>query len=89
MYRDFDLQPDSRYLLLVECRPVTGPDGTHRHYSQRMKWWLEGDKEPDAWMELHDAGGAPLPPGEYAVALVAHRSQVEFGPVKVTALESE
>lgn len=89
LYRNIDLPPDSRHFIVVECRPVTGPDGSHRHYSQRMKWWLEGEDEPEEWMELQDAEGAPLPPGEYAVALVAHRSQVEFGPVEVTALEDE
>jgi hypothetical protein len=87
-YQDYELEPDVLYRIVVECGPVVDDDGKHLRFFQRMKWWADGQPEPTIWMELTDVQGAPLPPGEFCVALVAHRSQVEFGPVRVLPLES-
>jgi hypothetical protein len=51
-----------------------------------MRWRGGGDATDGVWFELADREGAPLPVGEYAVALVAHRCQVDFGPVRVEAM---
>lgn len=87
-YRDLTLQENSRYFLTVECWPEVDAVGRHRCYRQRMKWWPEKGAEPKGWIELADIEGAPLPPREYGVALIAHRCQVEFGPVHVTPIAS-
>lgn len=86
-YRDFDYQEGVRYLITAECVPELDGNGKHLHYRQRLKWHAEGEPEPDEWIEITDTEGAPLPPGEYAVGLVAHRCQVDFGPVTVTPIE--
>ncbi len=64
------------YRTVVEAVPDFGG------WILRMKWWKHGDDEPTHWIELADHGKR-LPPGDYSVALVAHRCQVEFGPVRV------
>ena len=75
-----------RYFLTIECFPELDSAGQYL-YRQRMKWWAEGDPEPNQWMELSDDEETPLiAPGEYAVALLAHRTQVDFGSVTVTPL---
>ncbi|NER93205.1 MAG: hypothetical protein F6J86_05095 [Symploca sp. SIO1B1] len=86
-YRNFDYQEGVRYLLIAECVPELDEDGKHLRYRQRLKCHAAGEPEPDQWMELTDTEGAPLPPGEYAVGLVAHRCQVDFGSVTVTSIE--
>lgn len=86
-YRSFPVENDVRYFIVVEAWPVTTDAGEHSHYRQRMKWWAEGLPEPAYWMDLTDVEGAPLPPGEFCVALVAHRSQVEYGPVRVLPID--
>lgn len=83
-YRNLDLKPGLRYFLITETWPEQDATGHHRYYRQRLKWWPETGRAPDEWIELTDVEGAPIPPREYGVALVAHRSQVEFGPVTVT-----
>jgi hypothetical protein len=86
-YRDLKLVPGRRYFLAVECWPELDVAGRHRCHRQRMKWWAAGEPAPDEWIEVIDTVGSPIPPREYGVALVAHRSQVEFGPVVVTPLQ--
>jgi hypothetical protein len=86
-YRSIALQPDVRYDIVIEAWPVESSTGEHLYYQQRMKWWADGEPEPEEWMELSDIEGSPLPPGEFCVALVSHRSQVEFGAVRVLPLE--
>jgi hypothetical protein len=85
-YRNFEPQAGRRYFLTVETWPELDATGHHAGYRQRMKWWPEGQPAPQEWLELADTGGAPLPAGEYAVALIAHRCQVDFGPVVVKPL---
>ena len=82
-YRSFDLRPDVRYRLKVRCWPERDGAGHHVRHVQRMKWWPAGEAEPADWMEAADTEGATLPPGEYGVALVAHQTQVEFGPLTI------
>jgi hypothetical protein len=85
-YRDFAPVPDQEYALIIEAAPELGPRGEHLRYRQRLKWWPSGRSEPAEWQELSDAQGVRLPEGEYAVALLSLRAQVEFGPVSVSAL---
>jgi hypothetical protein len=85
-YRYLDVQMNVKYRLVIECGPATDAQGNHAYHFQRFKWWRDGDVEPDEWMELTDVQGAPLPAGEYCVALVSHRSQVEYGAVRVLPL---
>lgn len=87
-YRDLMLEPGRRYFLVMETWPEQDATGHHLRYRQRMKWWPEGGTEPGEWIELADTEGAPIPPREYGVALIAHRSQVEFGPVVITPIEA-
>ncbi len=87
-YRDFELEPGVPYRIIVEVRDLLDPGGKHRKYHQRVQWRKQSDGD-GPWIEVSDDQGAPLPPGEYAVALMAHRCQVEFGPVLVEPLPPE
>jgi hypothetical protein len=82
-YRNLRMRPDTRWHLVVECGPVQDALGDHVYYYQRSKWWPYGDEEPEEWLVLTDRQGATLPPGEFCVALNAHRVRVEFGAVRV------
>ncbi len=85
-YRSWELVPKTPYRLQVECRPehdgATGRAVNHL----RMKWWEAARPMPEDWIELVDTAAEPLPAGEYAVALLAHRCQVDFGAVRIAAL---
>jgi len=85
-YRKFEPEPDVRYFITAESWPELDKDGKHLRHKQRMKWWKEGESESDEWIEVTDTEGAPLPSGEYAVALIAYDCQVDFGPVTVTSI---
>lgn len=82
-YRDFPLLPRVSYRLRVQCWPVVSAAGQHLAWVQRMRWWPASEPEPPQWLEASDIEGAPLPEGEWAVALIAHQCQVSFGPVEV------
>lgn len=86
-YLNYAIRPDTRYRIVTETRTEVDKTGRHLRYRQRMKWWAEDEPEPGSWMDLSDSEGCALKPGPYAVALVAHRSQVEFGPVRVERLD--
>ncbi|HMR31943.1 MAG TPA: hypothetical protein PKA13_12450 [Geminicoccaceae bacterium] len=85
--RSLKLDWDRKYRIVAEAWPETSPDGRHVGYRQRMKWWPDGEPEPAHWLEVLDQAGAPLPEGEYAVALVSLRSAVDFGPVTIEAID--
>ncbi|MDY6949997.1 MAG: hypothetical protein SWE60_00660 [Thermodesulfobacteriota bacterium] len=85
---DYDVEAGTKYFVVIETWPELDPKGSHLRYRQRMKWWAEREQEPPGWMDLADTEGCPIPEGEYAIALNAHRSQVEFGPVLVEPLQS-
>ncbi len=85
-YRDLALRSDKPYTIIVEAREVVGDDGNHLRYHQRMQW-REDAHEPTPWMELADDQGAKIPAGEFGVALIAHRCQVDFGPVSIEPLD--
>ncbi|MFQ5751723.1 MAG: hypothetical protein ACE5HI_06985 [bacterium] len=87
-YHDFEIEQNIRYRVIVEAWSEQDADKQHLHYRQRLKWWKENDRPPSEWIELSDVGGALLPPGEFAVALIAHRCQIEFGPVVVKSLQN-
>ena len=87
-FRNFQCDRNVKYKVIAECFPVVDAAGKHLHYTQRVKWFAAKDSEPEGWLEVIDKEGAPLPEEEYAVALVAHRSQVEFGEVTVSAIET-
>ena len=84
-YRNLELAPDQRYFITVEVWPEYDKQGKHVRYAQRMKWKRENEAATE-WMELEDVEGSQLPIGEYGVALVAHRCQVDFGTVRVTPI---
>jgi hypothetical protein len=88
-YRNVPLLENGKYRLIVEVWPVVDADGNHLRYTQRMKWWPADQKEPAHWQQLSDVEGAPLPPGEYGVALICYRTQVEFGPVRIDPLPEQ
>ena len=85
-YRQFEPEAGVRYFIKAESWPELDETGKHLYHKQRMKWWKEGEPESDLWIEVTDKEGAPLPPEEYAVALIAHECQVDFGPVTVTSI---
>jgi hypothetical protein len=85
-YRHYTLTPKRRYHLVVEVWPEVNASGRHSFYRKRLKWWMDGEPNSDQWLDLADKDGCPLPPREYAVALIAHRSQVDFGSVVIEPL---
>lgn len=87
-YRNVALEAEVKYAIVVECWPEYDKNGKHLRYAQRSKWWKWGTPEPDGWIELFDTKGAPLPSGEYGVALVAYNCQVDFGPIKIEPVAS-
>jgi len=88
-YRNLTLEPNRKYAIVVECWPEFDANGQPLGYRQRSKWWKVGTPAPDAWIELADTAGAPLPFGEYGIALVAYNCQADFGPVAVRPLRSK
>jgi len=85
-YRTFQIQPDVRYMIIMEALQNTDAAQNHLSYTLRLKWWQSGESEPENWFELRDSQGVFLPEREYAVALLAHFCQVEFGPVRIKKL---
>ncbi|MCB9897820.1 MAG: hypothetical protein H6825_07440 [Planctomycetes bacterium] len=85
-YRSLPLEPGRKHHVVAEVVPERDADGTLLRWTQRVKWWLDGEPEPEAWQMLSDDEGCPLTDDEYAVALLVYRCQVDFGPVRVTAL---
>lgn len=85
-YRDLALIPNQRYRIVVEVWPEIDQQGHHSYYQQRLKWWPADQPEPEAWLVLNDQAGVSLPAGDYAVALLAYYSQVDYGPVTITTL---
>jgi hypothetical protein len=85
-YRDFELQPDVPYSVLVEVRRLEDDQGVG-YFEQRTKWWKRGTPEPQRWMVLDDRSAVELPDGEYAIALLSFNAQVEFGPLEVSPLK--
>ena len=86
-YRNFKVVAGGRYSIKVEAWSTVDSQGNHVRFRQRMKWWVYSEPEPGEWLELADPDGALLPQQGYAVALIAHRSQVEFGPTTVSPLD--
>ncbi len=86
--RPAKIEPGQKYHLVSEAWPRHDAQGQHAGFQQRMRWWPAGSREPNDWLTLDDRE-CPLPEGEYAVALVALRCQVDFGPVTVSPLEVE
>jgi hypothetical protein len=93
-YQPLELKANVRYFIISECFPELDAASNHLGYRQRMKWWMEGDPEPKQWLEItdviKDTNGQKqlLQPGEYAVALLAHNTQVDFGSVTITPLQT-
>ncbi|NIR49297.1 hypothetical protein GWO43_12425 [candidate division KSB1 bacterium] len=87
-YQEFRPQKNQRYHLIVEAWPEESESGMVR-FRQRMKWWNHESPESPKWIELADSKRILSPGDEFAVALLAHRCQVEFGPVFVSPLEPE
>jgi hypothetical protein len=85
-FHNLDLKRDHQYFLEADIRPVVDREGNHVCYQLRMRWSDKADPASEVWLELSDKEGCPFPEKEYAVALIAHRCQVEFGPVTVEPL---
>lgn len=85
VYRNIELLPGQRFRLVAEAWPELDARGRHLGFRQRGRWTAAGS-EPGPWFELADTQGAPIAPGDYGVALLCHRVQAEFGPVRVEAL---
>jgi len=85
-YRHVTLEAGVKYAIVVECWPELNDNGRHLRYRQRSKWWKLGTTEPGTWLELTDTAGAPIPSGEYGIALLAYNCQADFGPVIVKPL---
>lgn len=85
-----ELKKDVRYSIVTEAVPVLSKAGKYLYWKQRLKWWDASTPEPDQWLEAEDnkSSDSLLPNGEYAVSLLTHRTQVEFGSVIVKPLES-
>ena len=88
-YRDIDLVRDSHYRIVARCWSERNSSEKHGRFIQQMKWWPANGMEPHEWLEMSDVPGAPIPEGEYGVALIAHQVQVEFGSVMVRDLSPE
>lgn len=84
-YRNMNLKPGVSYRIITEAWPVRDAAGKHLAYHIRMLW--HGDGVQSDWIQISDREGSPMPEGDYSVAVLAHRCQVEFGSVKITALE--
>ena len=85
-YRDFELEPDVPYSVVIEVRRMQDTRGLD-YFEQRSKWWKRGTAEPSSWMTLDDRASARLPENEFAVALLAFNAQVEFGRLEVLPLK--
>ena len=85
-YRPYQVETGKTYQIEIEGWPEKDEAGNHARYVLRMRWREKGLSEPGEWMELEDNDPAALPFGGYAVALVAHRTQVEFGPIVIAPL---
>lgn len=85
-YRNFDLVPGKKYKVVMECWPEVDQHGQHVRYVQRLKWQAAEEDTMAEWIQITDVEGHALPETEYAVALLAHRCQVEFGNVEVQPL---
>jgi len=87
-YRNIDLQQNQRFSLEIEAWPETDMQGRHWRYVQRFRWRQQDSAPWGEWLQLADNAGGNIAEGEYAVALIAHRCQVDFGSVTVEPLSS-
>jgi hypothetical protein len=82
--------PGLLYNVVAEAEPVHDDEGAPRRWSLRTRWWRADRPMPRDWTAVSPAPTTPeaavLTGREFAVALIAHRAQVEFGPVSVSAL---
>jgi len=86
-YQDFVLEPGRRVFLDIEVWPESTKEGRGFRYVQRFRLRRDESAPWGKWLTLTDTVSGTLPRGEYAVALVAHRCQVNFGPILVEALD--
>jgi hypothetical protein len=82
-YRNMPLEHDVKYRIRVETYPEIDAAGNHLRFRQRLWWWKDGSEPPETPLDHTDVEGATLPPGEYAVGLLAYNSVLDFGPVRV------
>jgi hypothetical protein len=82
-YVSSNIEEGRRYRLVMEAVPERDSADVLRCWRQRLKWWPDDESEPEDWLETTDYGEAKLPDREYSVALMAHRCQVEFGPIRI------
>lgn len=75
------------YRFIAECWLHETPGQTPR-FMARCKWWNEGEPEPPEWITVEEWYTLRLPQGrEWSVALMAHNCAIDFGPVKISAID--
>ncbi|OOZ41132.1 hypothetical protein BOW53_05235 [Solemya pervernicosa gill symbiont] len=84
--QNFTITPNQPYNLIIEAEWQR--DQQPAVVELRMKWWPEGESEPVHWISVQERAEDVLPSHDYAVALLAHRTQVEFGSVRVMPIVS-
>ena len=78
--------PGSKHRISLECRQEVDEDGKHLRYNIHMTWQPLDASSETISMSLADTMPRPMEDIEYAVALIAHRAQVEFGSVTIQSL---
>lgn len=81
-FMNFTVEPGELYHLVIEGRIIV-EEIAQSVLELRMSWTKDGG-EPSPWITVRDIRSNLRSEAEYAVALVAHRSQVEFGPVQIS-----
>jgi hypothetical protein len=82
-YKNWDLRAGELQKLRIVTYPLSSQGTGQTVLCQKMKWWRDSEKEPSDWMTLHETETCRLPPGDFAVALIAHNCSVEFGNIDV------
>ncbi len=85
-YQKADPVPGETYRLIAEAWPEKDASGRLLTYHLRMKWSHPASGAESDWIGMTDAK-VPLQDKPYAVALVAHRVQAEFGPVTIESID--
>ena len=84
-YQTYKVEEDRRYRMITEAQQLPNDSETSR-FRVRLKWWADGDVMPEEWITVVESDAKRLPHQAFAVALLAHRAQVEFYSVRIIAL---
>ncbi|WP_425092186.1 hypothetical protein [Tropicimonas sp. S265A] len=81
-----DIVEGETYRIIAEARGPLDVTTGSAGYSLRMQWAHPASGQISDWIELTDAS-VPVTDQPHAVALVAHRAAVDFGPVFVERIK--